>query len=115
MAVTPEALDLDKVRDFLNAKAGPTFGCAPVNCGGCPFACSLRQQTGEFRSGSVLTVNNLGEVPVTFKGIIPFNNPLSQVSGEPPKRAVETSEKTCSKCGKPASTCTCPQSEASKR
>ena len=99
---------LEMLAEMLEArfsKAGPVIGCAPSNCGGCPFACSLRQQTGEFRSGSVLTVNNLAEVPSEFKGRITFYDSLSQISSEFPIKAIKTSEQICSECNKPASTC----------
>ena len=101
---------LEKLAEMLEArfsKAGPVIGCAPSNCGGCRFACSLRQQTGEFRSGSVLIVNKLAEVPSGFRGRITFNDLQSQRSGEVPIGATRTSEKTCSECNQPVSACTC--------
>lgn len=92
--VSPEAIK--KLRGFF--KAGSVGGCAPESCGVCPVACSLRPRTGEFRSGSVLTVNKLAEVPSGFRGRITFNDLQSQRSGEP--SMIRTSEKTCSECGK---------------
>lgn len=96
---------LEKLAEMLAArgsvKAGPIIGCAPINCGACHFACSLRQQTGEFKSGSVLTVNNLKQVPAGFIGTVTFN-PVRQESGG---SSITRTGENCSKCNEPASTC----------
>lgn len=100
-----------------SVKAGMVRG----RCEGCAFAGSCgpcRPQTissplivrGESGSGEVLIFKSAKELVALKKlpeGKIYFN-PAGGGSGEPPA----TSEKTCSICGKPASTC--PHSEISK-
>lgn len=81
---------------------GPASGCAR-NCGTCPMARFCKAQTVEFGKNT-LNVNSLTEVPANFQGKIAFNS-VSQGSGEFPITPIRTSEKICSECNEPASTC----------
>lgn len=85
-------------------KAGPASRCA-----GCPFAglctpCKPLAVRGEFGSGEVLVFKNIKELLSLPKlpDIIDFSS-ARQRSGEP--LIIGTSEKTCSECKEPASTC----------
>lgn len=102
-------------------EAGPESGCAR-GCGGCPLAASCRPQTvrGESGSGQVLVFKggfeellSLPKLPnVIDPNFIDFGS-ARQGSGESPITRTGESEKTCSECNKPASTCL--HSETSKR
>lgn len=104
---------VEMLRDYSKAKTGSTIGCAPGRCGACPVACFRRPQSGEL--GKVYFVGKSQELYLyseKSKGLregtfIFSSGPARQGNSEPPIRAIETSEKNCSECNKPASSCTC--------
>ena len=93
------------MRERISRPSG-AIGIAVNRCAGCPYAglCTpCKPGIVEFGK-NVLSVQNLSEIPANYKGRVTFNA-VSQRSGESSIIPIRTSEKTCSECHEPASSC----------